>query len=259
MEQPLRVCLIGSGNVATHLGTALSQVAKVVQIYSHSLQNATALAEQCGCESVTDSLSMITADADLYLVSVKDDAIASVVESTPQAQGGVWAHTSGSVPMTVFAGYKERYGVFYPLQTFSKDLKIKVREVPIFIEGYDASTTDFLLRLARRISDNVTEADSTLRKKLHVAAVFACNFVNLMWIEADELLKESGLGIEFLRPLLKETLGKLDRVSPADAQTGPACRGDRHVIDEHLNMLSDEKRELYSMLSEIIIKRYINE
>lgn len=259
MEPEVNICLIGSGNVATHLGVALSRVAKVIQVYSHNISNARILAEKCGCQNITDSLSDVTVDADLYLVAVKDDAIAEVVRSTSQASEGVWAHTSGSVPMTVFAGYKSRYGVFYPLQTFSRDLDLDVREVPVFIEGSDMLTASFLNQIASEISDRVTSADSELRKKLHVAAVFACNFVNFMWIEADELLKESGLGIEFLRPLLKETLRKLDRMSPSDAQTGPARRGDRHIIAEHINMLSEEKRELYSILSERIINRYTDE
>ena len=259
MEPALKVCLIGSGNVATHLGIALSQMVRIVQIYSHNINNAATLAEKCGCAYFTDSLSDITPDADLYLIAVKDDVIEQVVTSTPQSLGGVWAHTSGSVPMTVFSGHKSHYGVFYPLQTFSRDLHIDMREVPVFVEGCDSQTTEFLKKLASAISDNVAPADSNLRKQLHVAAVFACNFVNLMWIEADELLKESGLGIEFLRPLLMETLRKLERMSPAEAQTGPARRGDRHIINEHLKMLSGEKRELYALLSEKIIKRYTDE
>lgn len=259
MESALKICLIGAGNVATHLGTALSRVASIVQVYSRHIDNAALLAEKCACDSFTDSLAEIAPGADIYLVAVKDDAIETVAEKTPQAPGGIWAHTSGSVPMTVFAGKKRQYGVFYPLQTFSRELSLDVAEVSVFIEGCDAPTAEMLRKLARQISENVAFADSELRKKLHVAAVFACNFVNLMWIESDELLRESGLGIEFLRPLLKETLRKLERMSPEEAQTGPAQRGDNHVISEHLKMLQGEKHDLYAALSEIIMKRYCHE
>lgn len=229
----------------------------VAQIYSRTLANASRLGSIIGCDNVTDSLADIIPDADFYLVSVKDDAIAEVAAKTPR--GGIWAHTSGSVPMSVFAGFKENYGVFYPLQTFSRDHDVEVGRVPVFVEGNSTLTTEKLFALAQLITTAVREADSTLRKKLHVAAVFACNFVNLMWIEADELLQLEGLTIEFLKPLLEETLRKLDSMSPAGAQTGPARRGDTKIIQEHLQMLSGEKRELYSRLSDVLLKRYANE
>ena len=203
-----RICLIGSGNVATHLGCALARSCDIIQIYSHNIVNAGRLAARIGVDSYTDNLIEIRPDADFYLVSVKDDAIEYVARCADVCSG-VWAHTSGSVPMSIFAPYKKHYGVFYPLQTFSRDLDVDVRQVPFFIEGSDVDTEQYLAEVAHTISDCVRPADSALRKKLHVAAVFACNFVNLMWIEADELLRESGLVIEFLRPMLQETLRKI--------------------------------------------------
>lgn len=261
MESALkpRICIIGSGNVATHLAAALATQGEIVQIYSRDRQNAVRLAGKLGLSSdlATDSLKDITCEADFYLVSVKDDAVEEVAKNTPH--NGVWAHTSGSVPMSVFAPYKERYGVFYPLQTFSREHEVDMKQVPIFVEGSAPAITDELLALGRKISDTVRIADSDLRKKLHVAAVFACNFVNLMWMEADELLCAEGLGIEFLKPLLVETLRKLDDMKPAEAQTGPARRGDRKIIGEHLGMLDGERRDLYAELSRIILKRYNHE
>ena len=73
-----RIAVIGSGNVATHLATA---VEGVVQICSPNLANAAALAEKVGCDA-TNSPSGL-ADADIYIVAVKDDAIAAVLESVP--------------------------------------------------------------------------------------------------------------------------------------------------------------------------------
>lgn len=259
MESALRarICVIGAGNVATHLARALSCVGDIVAIYSRDIANARVLAESLRVSSFTDSLRDIPADADYYIVAVKDDAIARIAAETPR--GGVWAHTSGSVPMDVFAPYKERYGVFYPLQTFSRHHDVDVSEVPFLIEGSTPDVADSLMALARRISTTVRPADSEVRKRLHIAAVFACNFANLMWIEADELLRRQGLDIGYLRPLLRETLRKLDDMTPGDAQTGPARRGDRNVIERHLAMLDDEPRRLYADLSEIILKRYNNE
>lgn len=253
-----KICLIGAGNVASHLARALSKVANIVQIYSHTIANATALASEIGKPGIAiDSLSKITADADFYIVSVKDDYIAYVAANTPDA--GIWAHTSGSIPMSVFDGYKTAYGVFYPLQTFSKHVTLDISRVPFFIEGNDRDTACRLTELAKCISYIVEPADSERRGALHIAAVFACNFVNYMWTQADDLLQKQGLDISFMKPLLEETLNKINTVSPVDAQTGPARRGDYHIIENHISQLSGSQRDIYELLSGLILKRYNHE
>ncbi len=258
VARPIKICLLGAGNVASHLARALAGVADIVQIYSHSLYNAAKLADMIGKPGIaTDSLEQITRDADYYIVSVKDDCIADVARQTPDS--GIWAHTSGSIPMSVFEGHKTRYGVFYPLQTFSKEVELDISRVPFFIEGNNETVAKLLTELALKISNVVEPADSNRRKALHVAAVFACNFVNYMWIQADDLLKREGLDISFMRPLLEETLNKISNVSPANAQTGPARRGDTHIIESHLSQLDGEQHDIYRLLSDLIMKYYHNE
>lgn len=250
-----KVCIIGSGNVATHLARALSSRTEIVQIYSRKIENARRLAHLVNAAMFTNRYDDIVTNADYYIVAVKDDAIVEVAAQSPETKG-IWAHTSGSVPMDVFSPYKSCYGVFYPLQTFSRETDVDVSRVPMFIEGSDKTTTESLMQLAGEISSIVRYADSDLRRRLHIAAVFACNFVNLMWIEADELLKQQNLDIHFLIPLLAETLRKIETASPTDVMTGPARRGDRRIINEHLKMLSGERKEIYSQLSQYILNRY---
>ncbi len=251
-----KICIIGSGNVATHLVHALHKDNEIVQIYSRTPEHALALGNAIGCPGIaTDNLSEITEEADMYIVSVRDDSIAEVATHTPDH--GIWAHTSGSIPMDVFKSHKTRYGVFYPLQTFSKQAKLEIKQVPFFIEGNTPDVFGALKTLARSISDVVEPADSKRRKALHIAAVFACNFVNYMWTEADDLLQREGLSISYLKPLLEETLNKIGTIRPIDAQTGPARRGDTHIIAEHLSQLTGESKEVYGLLSNLIMKRYI--
>lgn len=257
MEQPrrLRICLIGAGNVATHLAPALAGVADLVQIVSRGGASARRLAEGIpGCAAAEGTEGLVP-DADLYLIATADDAIAGIVSSTPDFPG-VWAHTSGSVPGEVFAGHKSRYGSFYPLQTFSRDVPVDMRQVPFFIEGNTPQVTEMLAGLAGRISDSVTLADSALRHDLHVAAVFACNFVNQLWADADALLRRRGLNIGYLSPLIAATAGKLADASPVDAMTGPARRGDLNVIENHLASLPPELAGTYRLLSQRILDIY---
>lgn len=251
------VTIIGAGNVATHLAMALSRVVSIREIWSRNAENAAELAHRVGGSAVAVSrLDALTDGSDFYIVSVVDDAVGYVIDNTPHLTSGIWTHTSGSTPMSVFAGKKSRYGVFYPLQTFSKQKAVDVADVPMLIEGCDEGVAERLMALASLMSRFVRAVDSDGRARLHIAAVFACNFVNYMWTIADEQLRKSSLTIDVLMPLLGETLDKLRVMSPYDAQTGPARRGDINIIDRHASMLDEDIASLYTQLSERILRLY---
>lgn len=250
-----KVCMIGAGNVATHMVLALSKTARVAQICSRNIEHARSLAAKLGNDATASSTDELLPDADFYIIAANDDSIAEIAASTP-SYPGIWAHTSGSVPVSVLEGQKDRFGSFYPLQTFSKDVDVDFRRVPMFIEGSDTDTRDELLALARGISDSVELADSARRKALHLAAVFACNFANLMWLDADTLMRREGLTVNYLTPLLEVTLQKLRDATPRDAMTGPARRGDLAVMRSQLSALPTELKDTYALLSQRILDIY---
>lgn len=246
MKNNFTVTIIGSGNVATHLYKALisgkqpidektpEERANVTIVNSRTLEN-------------------LPGHSDIILISVKDDAIAEVAEKV-KGKASIIAHTSGSVSMEVLGNCSEHFGVFYPLQTFSKDKELEYSDIPFFIEGDSQATVNALRHLANEISTEVFEADSNKRKRLHIAAVFACNFSNHLVAIADELLKEEDMDYRVLIPLLKETVKKLESMSPIDAQTGPAVRQDKTVIAAHEEMLNNEphRKAIYTLLSSSI-------
>lgn len=273
----MKIAIIGAGNVATHLAKALQQQAEICQIVARTATSASRLAglinrqfasvtqpqacpseglspNQTLCEAITD-MSHLRSDMDLYLIAVNDDSVADIVAST-QDFPGIWAHTSGSVRMDVFVGKKSNYGVFYPLQTFSRDVEVDISNVPFLIEGSSSVVARQLSDIAENISNTVRLADSQLRESIHVAAVFACNFANLMWVEADSLLRERGIDIRFMLPLLQATLDKLSVKSPIDAMTGPARRGDIDVINKHIASLPEDLKPVYTLLTEKILNLY---
>ncbi len=255
MTKP-KIVIVGAGNVASHIAPALffAGAGDIVQVCSRSLKSASALTSRIPGAVAAGSLDEIVRDADIYLISVADDAIASVVESLPRT-GALVLHTSGSVGMEALAGASERYGVFYPLQTFSKGVELDVAEVPLFIEGSTPQVEDEIRRFASVLFKSVYHADSETRKKMHVAAVFACNFTNYLWTLAAELLAKDNLPFDVLRPLLEETLRKAMVNTPGASQTGPAARGDRRIVDAHLALLDGREKEIYSLLSECIMER----
>ena len=255
MERRPRIVILGAGNVATHLALNFAKKADVVQIYNHRLDNAELLAEKVGA-SATDKITELDDTADLYIIAVKDDAISQIASQLRDVGFGVWVHTSGSTPADVLDGIGKANGVLYPLQTFSKDSEIKIEEVPFFIESSSENATETIDRIARMISPNIHHIDSEQRKRLHIAAVFACNFPNYLWTISDGLLKDDGLDISVFKSLITATIEKALEISPEKGQTGPARGGDKKIMDEHESMLSGEAADIYRILSEHIYNHY---
>lgn len=249
-----RVVIIGSGNVATSLAHGLATRCQVVQIYSRQLAHAQMLAEAVGCPLATDDLYSLVPDADAYIIAVRDDVISDVIEAVPD-NGALWVHTSGSKGINLFEGHRAHYGVLWPMQSFTREMVVALDDVHFFAEAGDEATLRDLMALGHLLSHHVIEADSEKRRRLHIASVFSCNFANHMWTLADEVLAEAGLPFEAMLPLIRTTVEKLDRLSPAESQTGPAARGDSQVIANHLSMLDDDKRAIYDLLSHSIMKR----
>lgn len=248
MEGLPRIVYLGAGNVAWSLAPALDAVGHVVQVFSPTLAHASALSSRLRDCKAADSLRCVVPDADYYIISVKDDAVAKVAEGLG-AVSGIVAHTSGSVPLQALGSSCARSGVFYPLQTFSKTDAVDLKSVPFFIEGSDKVAFDSLKSLAGWISDRVYAADSNHRATLHLAAVFACNFTNNLWAIASDILERDGYSLDVMRPLLEATMAKAMRMHPDQAQTGPAVRGDEKVMAKHRAALTGLDLNIYDTLT----------
>ena len=249
----MKIVLIGAGNVATHLGSALKEKGfSIVQVYSRTMDSAMRLGEKLAAKS-TDNLAEIDSDADIYLFSVKDSILEEVITQLPK-NTGLWIHTSGSIPIDVFAGQTARYGVLYPLQTFSKNREISFNNIPLFIETHLSEDEKILKEIATQLSTTVIPLSSEKRNYLHLAAVFACNFTNHLYHIASQILEGNDLSYELLLPLIEETAKKVKTLHPEMAQTGPAARHDKNVIDRHLHLLANDsnKEEVYRILSKSI-------
>lgn len=267
----MRISIIGSGGVATHLAHALQKAGHVIEsIFSRTQANADILAAALQSQNqvsanrsiaATCNLANLDSSSELYLIAVKDDALAAIVPHLPQDK--LLVHTSGSVDMHVLKPTSTQYGVLYPLQTFSKTRLLNFKQVPLCIEGSDDSARNTLKHLAKSLSCAVHLVNSAQRSKLHLAAVFANNFVNHLYAISEQLLasNEKGLRFELLRPLILETACKVQTMLPGAAQTGPAMRDDQTIITKHLALLTQMDFAadslpvvLYKLLSEGIRK-----
>ena len=252
-----RIAIAGSGNIAWHLVKGLkSQNYELTGICSRDYSNALTLARSCGSNACME-VSALCEETDLIIIAVADNAIKEVALRIGKFEGIV-VHTAGSVSIDVLKDTFKNYGVFYPLQTFSKGTPVDLNEVSFFLESSDDKVYNVLKQVALSLSSKVYEADSQQRMSLHVAAVFAGNYSNLMYVIGNEILKNTGLPKEVLHTLILETARKAIASDPLTMQTGPARRKDTITIEKHIETLASfpEYAELYRLLANLISNKY---
>ena len=248
-----KVIILGAGNLATHLYHAFrkSKEVQVVQLYNRSIHKLAVFEKEV---AITDNLLGL-GNADVYIIAASDDAV-PLIYNTIHLEKKLVVHTSGSVPMQELST-KNRKGVFYPLQTFSKGRQVNFKNIPVCVEAEEENDLKLLHQLAGTISDQVFEISSEQRKSLHLAAVFVNNFTNHLYGIGNTICKENQLPFNILRPLISETAKKIEDLSPYEAQTGPAKRNDIMTMERHLNQLNNKMhKELYILLSESIKKTH---
>jgi predicted short-subunit dehydrogenase-like oxidoreductase (DUF2520 family) len=226
----ISVLLVGKGNVASHLKTAFlnADTIRVTQISSRQLE--------------------IIPKADITIIAVSDDAITEV---SSKIKNDFVVHTSGSVAMNDLKNNSKK-GIFYMLQTFSKDKIVDFSEVPFCLEAEHIEDYKLLEKLAKSIGKKIYSISSKQRKTLHLAAVFVNNFTNHLYKIGNDICKENKVPFEILQPLIKETASKIEHLSPKEAQTGPAIRNDKKTIQNHLNLLDQNQQKIYKTLTKSI-------
>ena len=253
MAKPISVNIIGSGNVATHLLREFLKhpEIRINQILARKLQN---LKEFEGVAPMINDIDLLK-PADVTIISITDDAVSEFSKKLKNYRELV-VHTSGSLDIKDLQ--TEQKGVFYPFQTFSKQNRnINFKEIPILIEATTPENLKMLKKLAQTVSNNVLEINSQQRFQLHIAGVLVANFVNHLYYQADKLLKENDLSFDLLKPLIMETARKVQNLSPENAQTGPAKRNDKHIINKHLQAIEDKNlNEIYKLLTRSIEETY---
>lgn len=245
----IKVAIIGSGNVAQHLILAFAKSNKIIvsQVFSRKKEAVSHLIESAKITNNFDAL----AHADLYIIAVSDDAISAISAQLP-FKNRLVVHTSGSVSIDSLDS-KNRKGVFYPLQTFSKTKTVNFSTIPICLESDSETDYEFLEIIAQSISKNTYKINGEQRKSLHVAAVFVNNFVNHLYQIGNEICIENQVSFDILKPLILETANKIRMLSPNEAQTGPAKRKDQSTIQTHLDFLDNKNHNLiYKILTQSI-------
>lgn len=251
------IVFIGAGNLATNLAISLKEHGfNILQIYSRTTESASKLANRIGCDS-TVSMETLNDSADMYIISVTDNVLPDIISKIPgKCKHAIFCHTAGSISIDAFSAQDfDKYGVLYPMQTFSKERIVDFKDIPFFIESINEESGIALNEVAKALSQKVYSASTDARRVLHIAAVFACNFSNHMYDIAAQLLSRHNIPFDVMLPLIDETSAKIHHIPPKQAQTGPAVRKDYEVIRKHIAMLENDKNlmDIYKLISNDII------
>ncbi len=252
MSKP-SIVSVGAGNVASHLIPALfKENFHISCIYSRTIENAENLAGSVSSK-FSNKLTDIPSDADIYIISLSDHAVLDAIKALTGVNGLV-IHTGGSLGIDVFQGKVSKYGVLYPLQTFNKFIELDLSKVPFLIEASDTYSLNMITELASVFSSNILYMTSEQRKWVHIAAIFACNFVNHMFVCSEQILSRESIDFQILIPLIEETVRKAKQGDPARFQTGPAIRGNFDITDNHTRMMKEfpDLQNLYTFVTKLI-------
>ncbi|MBK8611106.1 MAG: DUF2520 domain-containing protein [Chitinophagaceae bacterium] len=250
----MKVVIIGSGNVASVLGRLFVKNGhQVIQVVSRNVAHARILGEALNC-AYTNEMAEIDQHASLYVLAVSDIVLYNL-KGHIHFENKLVLHTAGSVPNDVLKEVSANYGVLYPMQSLRKEMEYP-QEIPFLIDGNTEETIREIEDFAKTLSSSVTRANDTERLKLHVAAVIVSNFTNHLYALAASFCEKEKIDFKLLFPLIKETAERIDRISPVDAQTGPAVRNDLFTLDKHIRLLADypQLKNIYLKITESIVK-----
>ncbi len=252
MDSHPKIVLVGTGRIAWHIGKRLKgKGLPVAQVLGRNEERTRELAEALNCQYTFDPKELIK-EANWILMAVSDDAIKEVAGAMAgHVNDALVTHTSGGTPGGILAPYFPRFGVFYPLQSFSMEHMPVWSKIPFCVDAVTEADVLFLKKVAKTIGNLVYQVNDAQRAYLHVAAVFANNFANHCFAIAEKILDDRELPFELLHPLMEETLAKALQDSPLRMQTGPAIRGDSRVVQRHISLLEGHAdwQELYKKLS----------
>jgi predicted short-subunit dehydrogenase-like oxidoreductase (DUF2520 family) len=251
-----KIVIIGSGNVAYHLIRSITGAGhKIVQIYNRTLSHIT----MTDNTQTTDKILNITSDADIYIICVKDEAIELLAKDI-RLKDKLIVHTSGTTSMNLLNNCSSNVGIFYPLQSFSKNLIIDFRRIPLLIEASNNESLEVLKSFASSISDTVVEMTEAERIHIHIGGVLVNNFTNHLFSLADQYLSTHRINFSLLKPLIAQTVEKLNFGKPSEMQTGPAIREDHKTMDSHMKLLTVQNEllaKIYGLMSESIVQSMV--
>ncbi|MBS0000794.1 MAG: DUF2520 domain-containing protein [Cyclobacteriaceae bacterium] len=258
MRDSYKIGLIGAGNLAWHLAPALENIGhRISLVYNRSRKNAYEIIERLYHAEYKKNLDFSEDQVDLVIIAVSDQIISRIAAEIVLPDNCQLIHTSGCQPLHILEPSAASHaGILYPLQTFTKGVKIDFRDIPVFLESSSQEGLKQLIQLTHGLSKNILETNSQHRSVLHLSAVISTNFSNHLFTLAKRLLDQQDIDFNLLQPIAQTMIMKIFTIGPESGQTGPAIRNDFDTMDHHMELLDHEEdlMELYALMSKQIIK-----
>lgn len=255
MSKKPDIALAGIGNLGWNLSQRLIERGfNVCQIIARKTEDRQNFARHIGADLIED-ISELKDKVDLLFVCLPDDKIADFIGNVRHENTAI-AHCSGYTAQVKHK--RNATGVFYPFQTFTKNVAVEWEGIPVFIESGHKDLRETLRKIAEDISGNVLEVTHEQRKAIHISGVFGANFTNHLLHIVSNILDAKNVPFKVMKPLMEETIRKAFAHGPAKAQTGPAKRGDEAVLKAHMEQLGHDNttRALYDLFTTGITKEH---
>lgn len=251
----MKVCIAGTGNAAWHFVKMLRKAGHDVPVAWG--RDHDKLKKFCQALSLRALHTLSDTGCDVIVLAVADDAVAAVSAQVPE--GPLVVHVSGSLPGDAIS--HSNRGVIWPLQSLTSGHTLDYAQVPFLVEAALHGTAELLVKMLEPLGATIQITTPEHRMKMHLAAVFACNFSNHLYRIAEQISAEAKIPFEMLHPLILQTAKKIQVMPPAMAQTGPARRKDTRTIMRQLEMLRDERElaNLYRYFTQLIQDKSANE
>jgi predicted short-subunit dehydrogenase-like oxidoreductase (DUF2520 family) len=167
-------------------------------------------------------------------------------------------HLSGALGLSVLSPLQDNpRGSFHPLQSFPAPRDpAAFRGITIAVDATAPALRRELAALARKLGARPKHVGDGQRVVYHAAAVFASNFVDVVFAEGVRLLTEIGWSEEeatkALVPLVEGAVANIRKQGAVKALTGPIRRGDADTVERHMGALKDP--DLYRMLGLVALE-----
>ena len=268
------IAIVGLGRVGLTLGRLLCDNDwQITALCGRDLQQTVmneTLVEACQFIGVDplDCRSDNFIKADIVLITVPDDAIASVVSDLVRqkllSNNSVLIHCSGMHPASVMhiEGMSNPCASLHPLQSIaSPEMGIELLPESLFTVEGDTEGVTVATELCRSIGAEVRPLSSNDKVLYHAAAVMASNCLTALCASAIDLFEQCDFSEEdaraMLLPLIQGSVDNLKKLPAHRALTGPVSRGDITTVKQQLKQLDELNRSKEGGISPAAIYRLL--
>lgn len=261
----MKIGFIGAGKVGCSLGKYFVQNGLNCTGYYDIDPMSAKEASDFTDTSCYEDMDRLVKDSDALFLTVPDGLIHLVwlqIRDLP-IEGKLICHCSGALSAgDAFTGIEDR-GAFgysiHPLFAVSDRFHSykELTHAYFTIEGQSERLAE-VRKFLENLGNPVISIQARDKVRYHCAAAIASNHVVGLVQESLDLLGQCGFspedGLAALQPILLGNMQHIVETGTTASLTGPVERADTGTVKKHLDCLNEDQKQLYILLSEILIQ-----